>query len=161
MTEEKQFILINFPYAHIIGFWERVMEHIHEVKIVDQDTFITTCDGHITLYNHTQIIKQFDISNIQQILITNNIIIVRNTHQIFIFDRNLNLKVQSVSHIDIRLMDLLPDNQLITISDGSLIIWNIKDLSITFETTKIKGRTNVLLNGRVFTIRNGRLAVYK
>ena len=97
----------------------------------------------------------------KKIILHEGNIIVRNSKRIFVFDYDLKLKIQSQLHLHMKFMGLLPDGHLMTISDESLRIWNIEDMRIVFETMEIKGEENVLLNGRLYNLKNGYLSIYE
>ena len=57
-------------------------------------------------------------------------------------------------------MALLPNGQLMTIFNESLIVWRIEDLKIIFETCKIKYYSH-LINGYLFESMNNLVTIYE
>lgn len=60
-----------------------------------------------------------------------------------------------------RSMFLLPNDQLMTISQNSLIIWTIKDLQPIFETTDIRGIDKKVIEGRLYSLENNKIIIYE
>ena len=155
-------------------------EHIKDIKFLYEDIFIVTTHMHIGICDlkTLSLIKQVDIpalepnpgethimeTYIRKVLILKDKIIVQTRKRVFIFDFDLNLKFTSrlISHL--LAIDILPNNQLITIHwKGLIMVWEFEgfELHLVSEIESEPNKINLLFNGCIYALRNGQIVIYE
>lgn len=153
---------------------------VTDIQLLNEHTFIARTGIHIATCDikTRSVIKQVDIpaletepyerhifeTHIRKVLILKDKIIVQTAKRIFIFDYDLDLKFTGQHIPMINFMDVLPNDQLITISRQGLIkIWEFEgfELHPLHEIEGGLGHHNILLNGLVYRIKDGQIVVYE
>lgn len=88
-------------------------------------------------------------------------IIVRTGQRLFILDHDLNIQATSNWEPNLKSMYLLPNKQIMTLSNDSLQILDAQNLQLIFKTNKIRNSTNAFLNLRLYINNDDIVSVYE
>ena len=153
---------------------------VMNIQFLNEDIFVVTTEGYIAIFDlkTRSLIKQVDIISletesdqfskyktyIRKVIILEDKFIVQTLKRIFILDYDLNLKFTSPAIPDINFIDILPNDQLITIQENrSIKMWDFEGFGLHLLYV-IEGESNagiLLFNGRIYALRNGQIVIYE